>query len=330
MSDLLYNPKVSIVIPAYNASNYLAEAIDSALNQTYSNIEIIVINDGSKDNGATRQIALSYGDKIRYYEKENGGSSSALNLGIANMTGEWFSWLSHDDLYYPDKVKQQIEYLRSIYTINTDFGKNILFCESELIDKDKNLIRRHSKKSSIKKSQFINSIPNNSWLISEPSRFIFCGCGCLVHKCVFEKLGGFDESMRMINDADMWYRIYAAGYKIHFLPQILVQGRVHDKQISKQIGFSYHNPEQDLYWKRSLEWLKKNCTEEYRLFIKYGCNAYLKTRNKEGDEAFEYAKNMNKICIGELCIKKMFYVFLAKSRTLAKKIYINFKIGGAK
>ena len=67
-----YNPLVSIVIPVYNGSNFLKYAIESALAQTYKNVEILVINDGSTDNGATRDIALSYGDKIRYFEKENG------------------------------------------------------------------------------------------------------------------------------------------------------------------------------------------------------------------------------------------------------------------
>ena len=92
-----HNPLVSIVIPVYNGSNFMREAIDSALAQTYPNIEILVVNDGSTDN--TREIALSYGDKIRYFEKENGGVATALNLAIHEMKGEYFSWLSHDDWY---------------------------------------------------------------------------------------------------------------------------------------------------------------------------------------------------------------------------------------
>ena len=93
-----FHPLVSIVIPVYNGSNFVREAIDSALAQTYDNVEIIVVNDGSTDEGKTREIALSYGDKIRYFEKPNGGVSSALNMGISNMQGQYFSWLSHDDM----------------------------------------------------------------------------------------------------------------------------------------------------------------------------------------------------------------------------------------
>ena len=74
--------KVSIIIPVYNGSNYLKEAIESALAQTYDNVEVLVVNDGSNDGGATEQIALSYGERIRYFKKENGGVASALNVGI--------------------------------------------------------------------------------------------------------------------------------------------------------------------------------------------------------------------------------------------------------
>ena len=73
------------------------------------------MNDGSNDNGATEHIAKSYGTKLKYYKKKNGGVATALNLGIEKMTGEYFSWLSHDDLYYSKKIEKQIEFIDSIY-----------------------------------------------------------------------------------------------------------------------------------------------------------------------------------------------------------------------
>ena len=76
------SPKVSIVIPVYNGADLLSQAIDSALAQTYFPIEILVVNDGSGDGGATERIALSYGEKVRYFSKANGGVASALNFAI--------------------------------------------------------------------------------------------------------------------------------------------------------------------------------------------------------------------------------------------------------
>ena len=314
----MYTPKISIVIPAYNASNYLAEAIDSALAQTYPNVEIVVVNDGSKDDGATREVALSYGDKIRYFEKENGGSSSALNMGIANMTGEWFSWLSHDDLYTPEKLEKQINYINELEISISELPKYIFFSASELIDANGKTIRAFDGNQAQKLKDKIAAISHNGYLIAEPTEYIFHGCSCLVHKDAFDDVGAFDEKLRLLNDVDLWYRLYAADYQIHYIPEPLVKGRVHAKQVSKSIGYSYHNPEQDMFWNRSLDYLLANHPNEENLFFLFGRNAYLKTRNAEGDRAFE---NIGVRCLKKTILKTI-YKSRAFSRNCAKKLYL--------
>lgn len=314
----MYQPKISIVIPAYNASNYLADAIDSALAQTYPNVEIIVVNDGSKDDGATRAVALSYGDKIRYFEKENGGSSSALNVGIANMTGEWFSWLSHDDLYVPEKLKTQIEYINALEIEISDLEKHIFFSASELIDANGKTIRACNINAARRLKEKIEAFPHNGYLIAEPTEYLFHGCSCLVHREAFADVGNFDEKLRLLNDVDMWYRLYSADYKVHYIPEPLVKGRVHAKQVSKNIGYSYHNPEQDMFWNRSLDFLLEHYSKEENLFFLFGRNAYLKTRNAEGDRAFANIKScrLKKNGVKVVCKSRAF------SRNCAKTIYL--------
>lgn len=315
-----YQPLVSIVIPAYNASNYLSEAIDSALAQTYPNVEIIVVNDGSNDDGATEQVALSYGHKIRYFSKENGGSSSALNMGIANMTGEWFSWLSHDDLYVPEKLEKQVDYMRSLNLSEVELKNHIFFSASELIDANGKTIRTVKTSEKIDLANRIEAFPHNGYLIAEPTAYNFHGCSCLIHKSAFANIGVFNEGLRIINDIDLWFRLYSANYKVHYIPIPLVKGRVHAKQVSKSIGFSYHNPEQDMFWERSLTWILENCPEEELLF-RFGRNAYLKTRNKDGDRAFSYIKSSPI----RKKIYKVIYESRARTRQLAKNIYLKLK-----
>lgn len=321
----MYSPLVSIVIPVYNGSNFLGEAIDSALSQTYANIEVVVVNDGSSDDGETERVALSYGDKIRYFSKENGGSSSALNCGIKNMNGEWFSWLSHDDLYYPTKVEEQVKVLRKLYAAyeNEDcLRNNVLFTACEFVNENGTTLRCDSDKFISEMSSALKTMLGNEYLVAEPTRYIFHGCGCLVHKSVFDKVGAFDEKLRLLNDVDLWYRIYTGGYKIQYVPLVLVKGRVHAKQVSRSIGYSYHNPEQDMVWNRSLDWLKDKCPDNFEVFYLYGKNAYSKTRFAEGKLAFEQAKRIDNkkwlklACTGMLCSCK------AKGMALLKKVYM--------
>lgn len=320
-----YEPKVSIVIPAFNASNYLEEAIQSALMQTYRNFEIIVINDGSKDDGATAKVAEKYAGKIRYFEKENGGSSSALNTGIRNMEGEWFSWLSHDDLYEPEKVERQIRYLNALQIDDQDMHKQILFCASECINSQGRKLANASKSRLYSLSQKIASLPGNEYLMAEPTGYIFNGCSCLVHRSVFQQIGLFDENLRLLNDVDMWYRMYANGFNIHYIPEVLVYWRIHDKQVSRSVGYSYHNPEQDRHWQGTLQWLIDNYPDNPELYFLYGKNAYLKTRDMEADKAFSILVSLDPEKKIPIFFKKIGYKLYAKARNLAKQLVLQMR-----
>ena len=170
----------------------------------------------------------------------------------------------------------------------------------------------------------MENFPHNGYLIAEPTVYNFHGCSCLVHKSTFESIGTFDENLRLLNDIDMWYRLYAAGCKVHYIPEPLVKGRVHAKQVSVSIGYSYHNPEQDMFWNRSLLWLIANYPERYDLFYTFGKKALLKTRFVEGKKAFDIAIGINPHKKTELIVKKNIFIIRAKVRMIAKQIYLLF------
>jgi len=104
-------PLVSVVIPFYSGINWLKEAINSVLNQTYMNIEVLVINDGSLEN--VEDLAKEYDSSIKIINKENGGPASARNMGIEIASGKYIAFLDSDDLWLPDKLLKQISYMES-------------------------------------------------------------------------------------------------------------------------------------------------------------------------------------------------------------------------
>lgn len=222
-----YCPKVTIIIPVYNGSNFLSEAIDAALNQTYSNIEIIVVNDGSTDNGESEKIALSYGDKITYYHKPNGGVSSALNFALERMTGEWFSWLSHDDLYYPEKIEKQIAFLNSLPS-GTDLNRTVVHCATESIDKYGKVIKTPGYKDVSEKEDKLETIIGNVY------NYRLSGCSFILPRACYDDLGGFREDIRTVSDVEYWYRLLFAGYQFYCMKNdILVKNRSHGRQVGK-------------------------------------------------------------------------------------------------
>ena len=220
MVNRRFNPKVSIVIPVYNGSDFLREAIDSALAQTYSNLEINVINDGSNDEGATETISLSYGERIRYFSKPNGGVASALNMAIENMNGKYFSWLSHDDLYYKQKVERQIELLSAIPS--EERGNVIVYSDYAHFTNSPDEVELR-KMPGVPPSEF------RYWLTTEN---ILHGCTLLIPKAAFARIGRFDTRLRTTQDYDLWFRL-AKEFKFVHLGECLVKSRLHPNQGSK-------------------------------------------------------------------------------------------------
>ena len=203
------SPKVSVIIPVYNGENYVKEAIESALSQTYKNIEIIVVNDGSKDR--TEMICKEYKGKIKYFKKNNGGVSTALNLAIEKMTGEYFSWLSHDDLYYPNKIEEEIKAME----------------ENTIILSDYDLVNE--------KGKVFNSVVLPHYLIKRNNQFallngLINGITLLIPKKAFDECGKFDENLKCTQDYEMWFRMMLKGYKFKHIPKILSSSRQHSNQ----------------------------------------------------------------------------------------------------
>ncbi len=205
------SPKVSIIIPVYNGANFMREAIDSALSQTYQNIEVIVVNDGSNDDGATEEIALEYGGQLKYFSKPNGGVSSALNLGILKMSGEYFSWLSHDDIYMPSKIREQVDFLKSYKNQNiiiyTDFE---IFYEGD---------EAHGGLC----SNWVESKYFRPWLTASSALH---GCSLLIPKKAFFDCGFFSEQLRATQDYDLWFKM-AKLYTFIHLNKCLIRSRQH-------------------------------------------------------------------------------------------------------
>ena len=116
---------VSIVIPVYNAEKYLKKALDSCLNQSYSNVEVIAVNDGSTDN--TSEILSSYADKIIVVNQKNKGIAGAINTGIRAMNSNWYKLMNADDILYPKCVEILISELGKIKDKKTIIYGNYTF-----------------------------------------------------------------------------------------------------------------------------------------------------------------------------------------------------------
>ena len=276
------NPKVVVIMPVYNGSNYMREAIDSALNQTYKNVEVVVINDGSTDGGKTDAIAKSYGDKIKYFVKENGGVSSALNFGIKyiqdNYKDAYFCWLSHDDKYTPEKIEKEVKALKG------HDKTTVVFSNFSLLDDKGTIFATTHSEERIKEDQFKGIYPVLKGMVN--------GDTILVHQDVFNKCGYFDEVNTNAADYRMWLKVFAEFDHI-FLKEPLSLYRIHDQQDT--VKSPTYNEESDNFWLTAIDEIddKKAKSWGVTLFKLYA-DLYIQMKNagfnKAAEKAYDLAK----------------------------------------
>ncbi|MGG0487016.1 glycosyltransferase [Priestia aryabhattai] len=205
--------KVSIIVPFYNCP-YIDQALESLVKQTYKNIEIIVVDDGSTLH---LEKITPYLNQINYIKKENGGTATALNTGIIQATGTYFCWLSSDDIYDRNRIALQLKFMEI---------KQALFCYSNYCSINEN-------NRVISPPLGINPLGQRELLKTMIKGNIINGCSVMVKMNVFQEVGLFDETLLYTHDYDLWLRIIQ-NFEAHYLNNVLLHYRVHDNMGTKR------------------------------------------------------------------------------------------------
>jgi hypothetical protein len=207
--------KITIAMPVFNGGNYFRLALQSALSQTHQNIEIVVVDDGSTDGGETEAIAKTADSgRVRYIRQPNRGVAGALNTAIRTATGDFFCWLSHDDIFVPHKIERQIEFHARLGRSNA-----VLFSNYDQIDEDGAVIFRVRLDAG-------TLLKSSQWSLM---RAFINGCTIFIPMWALRAHGPFDESLRYVQDYDMWNRILETC-DMFLQSESLVQYRIHSAQ----------------------------------------------------------------------------------------------------
>ncbi len=197
------DPAVSVVIPLYNREKYIARAIDSVLAQTYNDFELIVIDDGSTDNGS--EVVKQYDDqRIKIVSQQNAGVSSARNAGIDLAKGKWIAFLDSDDQWLPEKLQCQVDFLNETPTLRW-VGSN---CTTELYSSKQQKFFVDPKK--------IDALLCGSTYFEKCFDAINIGAGLtpgmmLIERSVFDEYGKFQDGFNYGEEIELWWRI---GYNM--------------------------------------------------------------------------------------------------------------------
>ncbi|MEX1027957.1 MAG: glycosyltransferase family 2 protein [Candidatus Paceibacterota bacterium] len=233
------NPLVSIVIPCYNGADCVAEAIQSALGQSYRRKEVIVVDDGSKDRSA--EVVRSFGDAVRYFKQENAGVAVARNRGAAEARGELLQFLDQDDLLYPDKLERQVPHVIL-------HRPGLVFCDADVTDYQTRQHRGHWGGGFVDTDDPLIHTLVVTVQTSGPIHW----------REAFWRVGGFRTDSPPCEDRDLHLRLACNGIKFYHLKEVLYAWRQKEGSQAKQ------NPLKGMYVQRRIG------DDAYNLVIEQG------------------------------------------------------------
>ena len=212
-------PLVSVIIAAYNAEDTIAQTIFSVLNQSFKDLEVIVIDDGSKDNTSARVLEID-DNRVKFFPYENGGVAKARNRGITHASGEYLAFLDHDDLWTPDKIEAQVSALQKFPDAGIAYSWTInMYSEEKPI--------RFTKLSPV---NFEGDVYPQLLL----SNFVGSGSNILARATAIKSIGGFDPTPISNEDWDFYLRL-AAKWSFVVVPQYQIIYRHTSNSMSSQV-----------------------------------------------------------------------------------------------
>lgn len=215
----MHPPKVSVVIPAYNAMAYLPEAVDSVLAQTFTDYDVVIVDDGSSDRIVDWSATIQE-PRVRLVSQANRGLAGARNTGIRESRGEYIAFLDADDLWHPTKLEKQV----ALMDIDPSLG--VIYTWMTLINQQGESTGRFVK----------NCVEGDVWERLILRNCVGSGSNPMVRRTCFEQVGDFDENLgSYMEDRDMWLRI-APHYKFAVVKESLVDYRQHPSSASKNWG----------------------------------------------------------------------------------------------
>lgn len=212
-------PLVSVIIPAYNCSEFIAETIDSVLSQKFTNYEIILVNDGSTDTDELEKILTSYFEKLIYIYQENSGAAAARNAAVQVARGEWLAFLDGDDVWLPDYLSEQLK-MCDVKSCDLIYADALFF--GQLPDKHRTFMQKSPSRGAVTTE---NLIGINCHIITS---------GTIVKRKKVLAVGLFDEKLPRIGmeDFDLWFRLAKAGDHLCYQKRILLKYRVRPDSLS--------------------------------------------------------------------------------------------------